>query len=170
MRRLRRRGQSHCHRTVGLVIFDDYPAGSVDFASSSPAKPLKEGDAENLKTLHTRNNEDERLCLPIERKDHKPTKTDVAFIWECKHRWYRLTSHGWYNCSSGIELFAVRFEKKMTSRCFLGRAAGVVGLIIIAYVFQRADKLAQTFQSLSYSVDVNYLLYKYQCQNSLKND
>jgi uncharacterized membrane protein HdeD (DUF308 family) len=46
-----------------------------------------------------------------------------------------------YNCSSGIELFAVRFGEEDDKRgAFWGVAAGVVGLIIIAYVFQRVRR------------------------------
>jgi hypothetical protein len=52
-----------------------------------------------------------------------------------------LLSMAWYNCSSGIELFAQRFGEEDDVRgAFWGVAAGVVGLIVILDVAQRIHR------------------------------
>jgi hypothetical protein len=139
---------STAHRTVGLVIFLLTILQAVGglLRPHPPAQPLKEVDAESLKnTAHSRLTKDEEnhVSSDEEEGDHKPTKTRLRFIWECKHRFMgtALLAMAWYNCSSGIELFSMRFGEEDDKRgAFWGVAASVVGLIIIADVFQRVRR------------------------------
>jgi hypothetical protein len=145
---------STAHRTVGLVIFLLTILQAVGglLRPHPPAKVLKESkegeeaDGDKLKsTAHSRITKDEEnhVSSDEEEGDHKTTKTTLRFIWECKHRFMgvALLSMAWYNCSSGIELFAQRFGEEDDKRgAFWGVAAGVVGLIIILDVAQRVRR------------------------------
>jgi hypothetical protein len=136
------------HRTVGLVIFLLTILQAVGglLRPHPPTKVLKEGEEGDLKsTAHSRITKDEENHVPSDEEegDHKTTKTTLRFIWECKHRFMgvALLSMAWYNCSSGIELFAVRFGEEDDKRgAFWGVAAGVVGLIVILDVAQRVRR------------------------------
>jgi hypothetical protein len=140
------------HRIVGLVIFLLTVLQGVGgflrpHAPSNPASAKESSGEDELKnTEHlSQHQKDEENNGSPDDEDGKgtSTKTTLRFIWECKHRFLGVTllALAWYNCSSGIELFALRFGEEDDKRgAFWGVAAGLVGMIAVLNVYQKVAR------------------------------
>jgi hypothetical protein len=146
------------HGTLGLVIMllAFMQAAIRMMRSSRPKKPatsvevpkdveetlgmVNESSDEFERTLHSN---DDSLDDEVSSNAKPAGKSIARRIWEYKHRIMGLGVVGlsWYNCDSGLELFAERYgESNDVSGVFWGVTCGLAGLICILYVVQIARR------------------------------
>jgi hypothetical protein len=153
------------HRMVGLVIFviafvqaavgmlrpggPKVPNPPTEFFTASPP-PEKDveatverrsGHGSNMEmTLHSaEGSSTDDDSLP---KAGKAVKSIARHIWEYKHRLTGTTLLGlsWYNCHSGLDLYALRYGDDWTS-LFWGITGGITGIIFVLKIVQKVRKL-----------------------------
>jgi hypothetical protein len=145
------------HKTIGLVIFllAFMQAASGMLRPSGPKKPAtpvevskdveetfataNESSDEFEKTWHSNDDPDNEVSSNAKTSG----KSIARRIWEYKHRIMGLGLMGlsWYNCDSGLELFAERYEQDQDlSGAFWGVTGGLAGLICILYAVQIARR------------------------------
>jgi hypothetical protein len=147
------------HRTIGLVLFllAFMQAASGLMRPSGPKKPatpveVPKDNEETFDMVNESSDEFERTLnssdnsLDIEVSSNTKTtggKSIARRIWEYKHRIMGLSLLGlsWYNCDSGLELFAKRYgENNDLSGAFWGVTGGLAGLICVLYAVQIARR------------------------------
>jgi hypothetical protein len=147
------------HRTIGLVIFllAFVQAASGMMRPSGPKKPAAPVEVpkdveETFDMVNESSDEFERTFNSNDDSSDDEVssngkasggKSVARRIWEYKHRIMGLGLLGlsWYNCDSGLELFAERYgENNDVSGAFWGVTSGLAGLICILYVVQIARR------------------------------
>jgi hypothetical protein len=147
------------HRTIGLVIFllAFVQAASGLMRPSGPKKPAtlveKPNDVEGTDEMVNRSldqferthhsNDDSSDDEVSSNAKTTSGKSIARRIWEYKHRIMGLGLLGlsWYNCDSGLELFAKRYgENDDLSGAFWGVTGGLAGLICVLYAVQIARR------------------------------
>jgi hypothetical protein len=146
------------HKTIGLVIFllAFIQAASGLLRPSGPKKPatpvqVPKDVEETFEMTNESSSDFERTWH--DDPDHEvssnsnakttPGMSIARRIWEYKHRIMGLGLMGlsWYNCDSGLELFAARYgEDQDLSGAFWGVTGGLAGLICILYAVQIARR------------------------------
>jgi hypothetical protein len=145
------------HRTIGLMIFliVFLQAASGFMRPNGPKKPAApveapkdvEGTVEIMNesddfetTRHSNSTSDDE---EVSSNPKESVKSIARRIWEYKHRIMGLGLMGlsWYNCDSGLELYAERYgEDYDLSGAFWGVTGGLSGLICILYALQIARR------------------------------
>jgi hypothetical protein len=144
------------HRTIGLVIFllAFVQAASGLMRPSGPKKPATPVEVPkdvrrrdemvnelSDKSERTHRSNDDSSDDEVSSNEKTSGKSIARRIWEYKHRMVGLGLLGlsWYNCDSGLDLFAERYgENNDLSGAFWGVTGGLAGLICILYAVQIA--------------------------------
>jgi hypothetical protein len=145
------------HRTIGLVIFlivflqaasgfmrpnvPKKPATPVETPKDVEATIANMNELEDFETTNSSNStsEDEEVSS----NPKESVKSTARRIWEYKHRIMGLGLLGlsWYNCDSGLKLYAERYgEDYDLLGAFWGVTGGLSGLICILYALQIARR------------------------------